>query len=50
MNTKTLDQIKDEYYGEVMSDDEAKMLQAHLKQVIEISFSHVFSGDLIWSL
>lgn len=33
----------DEYYGEVMSEDEAKMLQAHLKQVIEVSFSHVFS-------
>ena len=32
-----------EYYGSVMSDDEAEMLSEHLAEVIEVSFSHVFS-------
>ena len=33
----------DEYYGEVMDSDEARMLSEHLKQVIEVGFPHVFS-------
>ncbi len=32
-----------EYYGSVMSGDEAKMLSEHLAKVIEVSFAHVFS-------
>ena len=32
-----------EYYGSVMSGDEAEMLSEHLTEVIEVSFSHVFS-------
>ena len=33
----------DEYYGSIMTEDEADMLSRHLKQVIEVSFPHVFS-------
>ena len=33
----------DEYYGSIMTEDEADMLSGHLKQVIEVSFQHVFS-------
>ena len=32
------------YYGNVMSETEADMLAEHLKEVVEVGFSHVF-GD-----
>lgn len=32
-----------EYYGSVMSNEEAQMLAEHLEGVINVSFSHVFS-------